>query len=188
MDETPEVPSYDDAQKLRLTDWVLNTFYEGWRSTIPISQLLTEGFEALREIEEHHRSVIPCDWGWSNWPLWERAAEGLLEHLAGLGIPGCFPSDSSKTVREYARMVFGEEAVLNLDNLRAMPKENGQRAFCEYFGVYGPFTKRLVRFDIGNHFKDLLLEAIKHPPSPPPPAPTPAPMKTDPSSPQGKLF
>jgi hypothetical protein len=125
------------------------------------------------------------------WFTWDGAPEDFLEHLYYAGIPGCVPFDCGQTVKRYVEISFGEDALEYLDTAVAEKDRrdrDSQSEFSHYLAACGFHTKRLKKFTLPLHLELLAAAALKLPPPVPTPAPTYPPMKTDPRSPQGKLF
>jgi hypothetical protein len=187
MDKTISLPSYSDAQKIRLTEWLHKAFFDGWTLNVSLTELFAEFIELLRQIEENHRESEKSRHGvcTPEWFTWNGKAEDFLDHLYYAGVPGCVPFDCGQTVRRYVEISFGEDALEYLDGRVA--KKDFQ-SFTHYLAACGFYTKRLKKFTMPLHLELLAAAALKLPPPVPTPAPTSPPMKTDPRSPQGKLF
>lgn len=192
-DAQKSLPPYDDAQKLRLMDWVHGLFLKGWKNSTPLSVLLAEALESLQKREQHHRIALMGAGAVDKplWCAWEGDPEDFLEHLYYAGVPGCVPFTGEQTVKRYVEISFGKDALEFLDRQVQEGSAESLTNFTSYLAACSFRSTRLKRFTIPVELELLAAAALRRPPPaqpPPPPAAPLPPMKTRPHSPQGQLF
>jgi hypothetical protein len=201
MDEIIPLPSYEDAQKIRLMEWVHKAFFDGWWIKISLASLLAEALEFFQSSDEIYRKVGLED-PTSSPIVWDGSIDDFLIHLYYARIPGMVPFDCSQTVRRYVEVSFGTDALEYLDGTvkkeysddrRGTEKKNEDlQNFGNYLAACGFHSKRLKRFRLPVELEILAAAALAHPayPAPTPlptPAPTPSPAPTAPPVPVKNL-
>jgi hypothetical protein len=192
-EEKSPLPSYTDAQKIRLTEWVHKAFFDGWNIKISLSVILSGVLESLQEADEiYERTRLEPP----TYPAfrWDGDMDDFLTHLYYAKIPGIVPFDCSQTVKRYVEISFGEDA---LEFLTSVVKKNDLTTFSHYLSACGFHSKRLKKFTMPLELELLAQAALRHPaypkPTPAPdrpslPKPTSPSPSIDPASPQGTLF
>ncbi|MEZ0209264.1 MAG: hypothetical protein ACAH17_03765 [Candidatus Paceibacterota bacterium] len=194
MDQIKPLPSYTDVQKVRLMEAVHHAFFDGWAFQTPLSVLLAEAIERLQVKGTSHEELcltrgFQVDPAWF---VWDGDMDEFLEHLYYARIPGCVPFDTKQSVKQYVEVSFGEDAFEYLQEaVDNKNKKEGLELFGNHLAACSFSSKRLKLFRMPHELELLAAAALRRQQFLPPLAeapPSPPPMKTDPRSPQGKLF